>query len=387
MEQVLTTLSRHAALLLALVGVAALLLLNGAAYVRVMRPRSGTLEWISRYDRPTCTLLGTWTGLARGDAPPMAAAACGAAAAWGAASWFGLRELYDGAIPAAVLQETVLTHMVFPALTALAAYRLLRGLFGSRLGALLATLILSLTMTVQPVLLLPTAVAALLLTRYETASAEATFGETSLPLILAFAVAAVACYLAPPMAVLALAMTAILCMGAADRFVHAGRGRLLRGILTAWISLAVVWLLTYIPGAVAKGLPFPQLLTLQDFYSYAGYRAARGLLLGLSWGIQDPTPLYFDWPLLLCGLVAWAVCLVGGLRRPHGPALLAAAWFVALAVLWLLTGIYLLPLGCAACLCSLWADLAKRQQPWLAVVAGGSILLVQLSLYGFYWFT
>lgn len=387
MEQVLTALGRHGALLLALVGVAALLLLNGAAYVHVMRPRSGTLEWISRYDRPSCTLLGVWTGLTRGDAVPMAAAACGAAAAWGAASWMELWTQYGGAIPTVILQEVILSRMIVPALTALTVYRLLRGLFGSRLGALLATFILMLTMTVQPVLLLPVAACALLLTRYQTAPADATFGETGLWLILAFMVAAIACYLSATMVVLALAMTAILCMGAADRFVHAGRGRLVRGILAAWVSLLVVWLLTYVPGAVAQGMPFPRLLILRDFYGYAAYRAARGLLLGLSWGIYDATPLYFDWPLLLCGLAAWAVCLVGGLRRPKGPALLAAAWFVALAVLWLLTGLYLLPLGCVICLCSLWADLAQRQQPWLALVAGGSILLVQLSLYGFYWFT
>ena len=387
MEQVLAALGRYGALVLALVGVAALLLLNGAAYVRVMRPRSGTLEWISRYDRPSCTLLGIWSGLTRADALPMAAAACGAAAAWGAASWMELWARYGSDIPDVVLRETILTRMIVPALTALAVYRLLRGLFGSRLSALLATLILMLTMTVQPVLLLPVAVCALLLTRHQTAPADATFGETSLWLILAFMTVAIACYLSATMVVLALAMTVILCMGAADRFVHAGRGRLVRSLLAAWISLLAVWLLTYVPGAVAQGLPFPQLLILRDFYGYAAYRIVRGLLLGLAWGIYDATPLYFDWPLLLCGLAAWAVCLVGGLRRPKGPALLAAAWFVALAILWLVTGLYLLPLGCVFCLCSLWADLAQRQQPWLALVAGGSILLVQLSLYGFYWFT
>ena len=68
-------------------------------------------------------------------------------------------------------------------------------------------------------------------------------------------------------------------------------------------------------------------------------------------------------------------------------AFVAAGWMAALTVLWLLGGLYLVPLGCALCLSSLWADLSRRGQPWLAVVAGGSILLVQLTLYGFYWLT
>lgn len=387
MEHLLAQVEARWYLLLALVGLAALLLLNGVAYVRVMRPRSGTLEWISRYDRPACTLLDGWTPLTKGDIAPMISCACAAAALWGMAAWTGLRELYGSPLPADVLWEAAVTHMVFPALTALAAYRLLRGLFGSRLTALLGALILSFSMTVQPELLLTATVAALLLTRYLTAPVQSTFGEYSLFLILAFAMAAVGCYLQPVLAILVLAMSVLLCLGAADRFVHAGRGRLIRSMLAGWLSLAVVWLLAYVPGGVAQGLPFPQLLVLRDFYLYAVHRAAQGLLQGWSGGLPGILQLYFDWPLVLCGAAAFVACLVGGFRRPKASALLAAFWFVVLLALWLMTGRYLLPLGCLLCLGSLWADLCRRQQPWLAMVAGGSILLVQLTLYGFYWFT
>ena len=277
--------------------------------------------------------------------------------------------------------------MVFPALTALAFYRLLRGLFGSRLGALLGTWILTMSMAVQPSPMLVAALAALLLTRYLTAPAQSAFGEYSLYLILAFAMAAVGCYLRPGLAGVALTMFVLLCCGAADRFVHAGRGRLVRSLLAGLLSLAVVWILTYVPGGVAQGLPFPQLLVLRDFYEYALHRMGWELLNGLGSGVSPIVQFYFDWPLVICGTAAFVVCLVGGFRRPKAPALLAAGWMAALTVLWLLGGLYLVPLGCALCLSSLWADLSQRGQPWLAVVAGGSILLVQLTLYGFYWLT
>lgn len=387
MEQLLAQMGRHWYLLLALVGVAALLLLNGVAYVHVMRPRSGTLEWISRYDRPSCTLLDGWTALTMGDIAPLLSVALGAAAVWGAAALVTVRSLYGSPVPGDVLAETAVTHMVFPALTALAVYRLLRGLFGSRLAALLGTWILTLSVAVQPAPMLVTAVAALLLGRYLTAPAQSAFGDNSLYLILAFAMAAVGCYLRPGLAGVALTMTVLLCCGAADRFVHAGRGRLVRSLLAGWLSLAVVWILTYVPGGVAQGLPFPQLLVLRDFYEYALYRMGWELLNGLGSGLPPIVQLSFDWPLVLCGAASFVVCLVGGFRRPKAPALLAAGWMAALTALWLLTGLYLVPLGGVLCLSSLWADLSRRGQPWLAVVAGGSILLVQLTLYGFYWFT
>ena len=387
MEQLLAQLGRQWYLLVALAGVAALLLLNGAAYVHVMRPRSGTLEWISRYDRPACTLLDGWTGLTTGDIAPLLSVTLGAAAVWGAAALVTIRSLYGSPIPGDVLAETVVTHMVFPALTALAVYRLLRGLFGSRLGALLGTWILTLSMAVQPSPMLVAAVAVLLLTRYLTAPAQSEFGEYSLYLILAFAMAAVGCYLRPGLAGVALMMVVLLCCGAADRFVHAGRGRLVRSLLAGLLSLAVVWILAYVPGGVTQGLPFPQLLVLRDFYEYAFYRMGWELLEGLGSGVPPIVQFYFDWPLIICGAAAFVVCLVGGFRRPKASALLAAGWMAALTALWLLAGFYLVPLGCVLCLSSLWADLSRRGQPWLAVVAGGSILLVQLTLYGFYWLT
>ena len=161
----------------------------------------------------------------------------------------------------------------------------------------------------------------------------------------------------------------------------------MRSLLAGLLSLAVVWILTYVPGGVAQGLPFPQLLVLRDFYEYALHRMGWELLNGLGSGVSPIVQFYFDWPLVICGTAAFVVCLVGGFRRPKAPALLAAGWMAALTVLWLLGGLYLVPLGCALCLSSLWADLSQRGQPWLAVVAGGSILLVQLTLYGFYWLT
>ena len=366
------------------VGIAALLILYGVSYVRALQPRAGTLEWIELYDRRSFSLVGRWTGLNRRDAAPMAAVCAAAAAAWGFAAWRSLAGQY-AALSAAEWTEAVIHYGLVPALTAVFMYLLGKGLTGSTLTALLSALVLSLDLTAEPMLLLLTAAQALALTRYLTAGEDESFGEVCLRLILAFALNAVSCYVYGGFLVVTVAMVLLLVIGAAGRFVQLGRGWLLGSLLTAVLTWGAVTLLIYVPGAAAAGIAFPAGFLSRDFYLFALLRMLAGVEVAF-WGMPfNSTPLYFDWPLLLCGLCAFLALVVGMIRRRDMTNLVGTVWFAGLAAAWLLTGLYALPVGCMLCIGGIWGGFCRRERTFPVLLGSASLLALLLGLYLMSW--
>ena len=367
------------------VGLAALLVLYGLSYVRALQPRAGTLEWIERYDRRPFSLVGRWTGLDRRDAAPLAAACLVAAAAWSFAAWRSLMAQYSF-LTAAELTEAAVHYALVPVLTAACMYLLGKGLTGSTLTALLSALVLSLDLTAEPLLLLLTASQALALCRYLTAGEDESFGGVCLRLILAFALNAVGCYVYGGFLVVTAAMLVLLVIGAAGRFVLLGRGWLLRSLLTAVLTWTVVTVLIYVPGAAAAGIAFPAGFLSRDFYLFALLRFLSAVQVAF-WGMPfNNAPLYFDWPLLLCGLCACLTLAVGAFRRRDMTALTAAVWFVGLTAAWLLTGLYAVPVGAMLCIGGIWGGFCRRERLFPVLLGSACLLALLLGLYLMSWF-
>lgn len=367
------------------VGIVVLLVLYGVSYFRALQPKAGTLEWIRLYDRKPFSLVGRWTGLVRRDILPMLAACLVAAAAWGFAAWRSLSTQYAG-FSAAELTEIGVYYGLLPALTAASLYALVKGLSGSSLTALLSALVLSVDLTADPLLLGLTAAQALALTRYLTAGEGRGFGEVCLPLMLSFALNAVACYVYAGFLVVTVAMLLLLAVGAAGRFVQLGRGWLLRSLVAAVLTWAVVTVLIYVPGAAAAGIAFPSGFLSEQFYLYAALRILSGIQAAF-WAMPfNSTPLYFDWPLLLCGLCAFLALTVGTIRRRDMTGLVGVMWFAGLTAAWLLTGLYALPVGCMLCIGGIWGGFCRRERTFPVLLGSACLLALLLGLYIMSWF-
>ena len=364
------------------IGIVALLILYGVSYVRALQPRTGTLEWIAQYDRPSFSLVGRWTGLERRDAVPMLAVCLVALAAWGFAAW---RTLGDQLTSAAAVAEIAVHYGLVPVLAALFLYALLKGLTGSTLAALLGALVLSVDLTAEPLLALLTVAHVLTLTRYLTAAEERTFGEVCLPLILAFACNAVACYVYGGFLIVTVVLVVLLAAGAAGRFVLLGHGWLLRSLVTAVFTWAVVTVLVYVPGAAAAGMAFPVSFLRGDYYLYAGLRILSGLQVAFGLMPFDATPLFFDWPLLVCGLAAFVALTVGAIRRRDMTGLVGAVWFLGLTAAWLLSGLYVLPVGCMLCIGGVWGGFCRRERTFPVLLGSACLLALLLGLYLMSW--
>lgn len=386
MPEILTFFGTHWYYIASAVGMVLLLILYGVSYNRALQPRAGTLEWISLYDRPAFSLVGRWTGLVRADAVPLLAACVVAVAAWGFAAWRSLMEAYTGAplgVEAAL--EAGFHYGLAPVVTAICMYLLGKGLTGSTLTALLSALVLSLDLTADPLLLLLAAGQALLLTRYLTAGEDTGFGEVCLWLILAFALNAVACYVYEGFLIVTAAMVVLLIAGAAGRFVLLGRGWLLRSLVTAVLTWAVVTLLVYVPGAAAAGIAFPAGFLSKNYYLFAALRMVTGLQVAFGAMPFNATPLLFDWPLMLFGLGAFVAVAVGMIRRRDMTGLVGVVWFVALTVAWPVTGLYALPVGCMLCIGGVWGGFCRRGRTFPVLLGSACVLALLLGLYLMSW--
>ena len=364
------------------VGIAALLVLYGISYVRALQPRAGTLEWIERYDRRPFSLVGRWTGLGRRDVLPLAGLCLAAAAVWGLAAW---RSLGAQITTAAARMEVLFRYGLAPVLAAVCLYVLIKALTGSTLAALLSALVLTLDQTAEPLLVLLAAAQAVPLTRYLTAGEEQTFGGACLPLILAFALNALACYVYAGFLVLTAAMVVLLAAGSALRFVQLGHGWLLRSLVTAALSWAAVTVLVYVPGAAAAGLAFPAAFLARDFYLYLALRLFSGVQVAFAAMPFQAAPLGFDWPLLLCGLGAFAALWVGMFRLRDMTGLVGAVWFLGLAAAWLLTGMYAMPVGCMLCIGGVWGGFCRRERTFPVLLGSACLLALLLGLYILAW--
>ena len=368
-------------------GIAVLLALYGAAYFRALKPRAGTLEWIALYDRPPLAMAGRWYRLERADAVPLPVCCLLAAAAWGYAAWSSYQAVYPDVldVPEALLQLGIY-YGLLPALTAAGAYCLLKGLFGSTSVTMLGVLILSADLTAEPVSMLAATLLLLGLLRFLTAGEQQTFGESCLPLLLTSVLIPIGCYFQPALLIPSAAVLLLLLAGCTIRFVRLGEGWFLKSLLTAVLPAAVTTLLLHIPAAVAAGLPFPQMLGSGAFYRSLAQRAAAavsGLFHAGLWNVL-PAAAY-DWPLLICGLCAAAAAAAGLLRRRDYRGLMLPVWFLALAAMWVLSGLYAMPLACVLCLCYVWADLYRREKYILAGLGAGCLLVLLLAFYILSW--
>lgn len=374
--------------LLAALGLVILLIVYGAAYVRALRPRTGTLEWISRYDRPTFGIAGKRYPLERSDAGPAVCAGLLAAALWGLAAWRNLGGPL--AVPTATWELVVLgilNFFILPAVTAVCAYLLFQGLFGVSYVALLGAIILSLNMTMSPLPAAVTVVSLLLLCRFLTAEAGETFASRSPWLILTAAVLTAGCYFEPGLAVLAAAEAVLLIAGCISRFVQLGRGSLIKSLCLAMVGVAVTTVLLYIPAALVAGMPFPKLLISKAYYLMIVHRA-EALFAGQfgNWtALALPTMAYYDWPLLLCGLAAFLAAAAGLFRRRDYRGLLLTLLVFGLTAMWLLGACYAVPVACVACFCYAWSELHRRDRAYLAEIGAAAILLILAAQYVLFW--
>lgn len=369
-------------------GVIGLLVFYGAAYVRALRPREGTLEWISSYDRPVFSIAGQWRGLEKRDVLPLLCACVVAAGMWGFAAWRSFFSTYiQGGVSTAVAVEAAIYYCAAPLATAVCTYLLLKGLFGQTMVSLLGTLVLAMDLTADPLSLLFSVLTALLLTRFLTTDGDAGFGEGCLMLILAFVVAAVGCYFQPALVIVAGAALLILLAGCAGRFVQLGSGWLVRSVVTALLAFGVTMTLIFVPAAVTNGMAFPKLLVTGDFYVFAAKRfllGARNAFTGNSffWVISAA---YYDWPLLLCGLTAAVAAVARLIARRDYRGLVTVGWYVALAALWLAGGVYALPLGSVLCIGGVWEVLCRREKRYWTVLGAVCLLALLSLLYLYSW--
>lgn len=375
-----------AALLLAALAIIAWYFVS---YARALRPRAGTLEWIGMHDRPAFSLSGRRSPLRRGDALPLVLAVLLPAAVWGSTALHTLLGSYPGgAVPRDTALSVAVSYCVLPAVTGAAAYVLLKNLFGSTRTALLGCLLLALDLTASPISAAAVTLSSVFFWRFLTTEYGASFGASCPDLVLAAAVLAAGRYFDPALAVFAAAGLVFLVMGGLFRFRAGFRGRTAVSLLVFLLVFAAVTALLYLPAAVVGGWPFPALLAPVTADGGSFYRDVVWARLvrdytgffSLSAAADAPALLRFDWPLLLTGLLAVLASLLAAIRRraPQGPFLCIG--FAALAVMWLLSGSYALPVFCAGGLCFVWSELERRGQRTLEWLGAGCLILMLLVL-------
>lgn len=367
--------------LAAAAGMAVLLVVYAIAYVRALKPRAGTLEWIGCYDRPALAIAGGWHGLHPGDVLGILWVSLLAVTARGALTWQTLAAVFAGAGSWLVLAYALLYYLAIPAVTVYCAGVLFKGLFESRLPVLMTLLLLVLDWTAEPILLCISVLSLLFLCRYLTAEAERTFAARLPDLVLTFAVLTVGCYFEPASVVLLMAVLVLLTAGCIIRFAQLGRGQLWASLAAAVVTVAVTVLLMYIPAAFVAGMPFPKLLILRSYHLLIIERL-RALFDGLFfWDPHRLVPMPYCWPMLLGGFGAWIAALAGLLRRRDVRGLVLTVWFLALAAIWIFCGVYAMPLAGAACICYVWADLCRRRKNVLMGIGAGCMVLLLLMTY------
>ena len=366
------------------VGLTVLLVFYVAAYFRALRPRTGTLEWIAFYDQPAFSLAGRWHPLTGGDAWAALVSLLLGAGIWATAGWTGFgAALRSGMLPTDFLVAMAVTYVVLPGLTALGAYLLFRGLFGSRAAALLAVAAVMLDLTAEPETMVFAVWSGLFLCRFLTAGEDHSFGEACPNLILAFALLAVGPYFSPALLWLAAADLVILAACSAGRFVHLGRGWFWAGLATALATLVLTTLALYLPAALLAGMRFPQLLLSRDYYLLIWQR-----LTAIGWEAFRPglalealVVFLYDWSMVLCGLCGLAAALGALFGRWDPLGLVLTLWCLAVGVMAVLGNTFCLPMAFGGCFAMVWSDLLRRDRKGLAWMGGTCVIVMMLTLY------
>lgn len=360
------------------------------AYFRAQRPRDGTLEWIALHDRPHLRLQTqgqmTWR-----DLVALCAVSLVTLAAWAFALLPLLREQTDGSSYA--MATGMAYHCAAPVLNAALAYLLMKQLGGSTAAAILGGCLLGMNLLTDPTLSLFLTAASLFACRFGAAAETRSFGGNAANLLLCALSLVAGCYFRPALSLFAIAILVLLVLACVLRFINRGRpdGYLPKTLLVFVAGLAVSVVLVFLPAAALWGRSGTMLLLAPftgNYYVMIAQRAAElfsGLLYWDSLSILSG--LYYDWPLLVTGLLAVLTAVVSLLRRRDGLGLILTLLLLGAAAMWLLAGSYALPVVCALALSCLWASLLRRGRRGL-VATGAAVLLTATAVFNtfFFWY-
>jgi hypothetical protein len=322
-------------------------------YAKTMRPREGTLEWIGMYDKARFTLSRPENPFAVRDVGAAALAAVCAAAAL-LLRYGMLAAAYGASLRNVLTSSAFLLALVFTAFGAAGMYLLLQSLLRDRPAAFCAAALYGFASYPHSGSAALLVLSLLFLWMWLRQDACAPLWKTVwwwLLSIAAFAAAMLWLHSLVWLSVLYL-FCFLLKLFSRVRAKSAGKK-----ITPVWLSVLLMLLLALLAGialAAAADLrgvritpeALSSVLTAPSFYLDLLRRVphvfARVLCLP---GFDALRSLRHDWPIALCGTAAAIAACFGLRQRRETPAAAIAVLFAALALLWLFTNTWLLPLA------------------------------------------
>lgn len=362
-----------------IIGLPVLVLLYCAACAAALRPRTGTLAWISACDRPTPPVIGRPHPAEKKDLLPLAGICILTCLLRVVGTMWPLSVSFS--LPPVQLALALLERVGGPLAAVVLSYFLMKRLFGQTFSAALCAGLIAADLSADPVSLAFSAASLFCLVRYLTGPEEPSFRQTLIPLAGGFVFLAAGCYFDPALLPMLAAAVFLCVMGCVDRFVMTGKLWLFPCLGTAFLSVALTWIAVFIPAGMWEGYEFPSMLVEGGYYLMVVLRLGSGFAALFSGGLTVAVP--DDWPLLLAAFPALISAAVWMVRDHNRRSILILVWFVMQCLTLVLLGNHALSLGCAVCLCQVWSRLEENRFLWLGCVGAGALfalLLMQIFL-------
>ena len=361
-----------------IIGLPALVLLYSAVCAAALRPRTGTLAWITACDRPSPHLLGHPHPAVKKDVLPLAAVCAVTVLLRAAGSMQPFAAFFSQ--PPAPLAWALLELAGAPLAAAALAYLLMKRLFGQTVSAALCAALVAADFSANPVSLAFSAASLYCLVRYLTVPEDAGFPQAAIPLVGGFVCLAIGCVFDPAL-LLMLAAAVFLCLvGCADRFIMTGKLWVPSCLAAALLSVTLTWIAVFIPAGLADGYTFPAMLAEGGYDWMALRRLGAGFSALYSGGLAAVS-LPDGWPLFLAAFPALLAAAVWLVRDHSRHSLVVFIWSVMQLLTLALLGSNALSLGCAVCLCQVWSKLEENRFLWLAWVGAGALFALLLALH------
>lgn len=359
------------------IGLPVLVLLYCAVCVAALRPRTGTLAWISACDRPTPPMIGLPHPAEKKDLLPLAGICVLTCVLWVAGTMRPLSVSFS--LLPVELALLLLERVGGPLAAVVLSYLLMKRLFGQTFSAALCAVLIAADLSADPVSLAFSAASLFCLVRYLTAPEEPSFRQTLIPLAGGFVFLAAGCYFDPALMLMLTAVVFLCVIGCVDRFVMTGKLWLSPCLGTALLSVALTWIAIFIPDGMREGYRFPSMLVEGGYYLMVLLRLGNGFTALFSGGLTAVLP--DDWPLLLAAFPAVIAAAVWLVRCHNCRSILLLVWALMQFLTFALLGSHVLSLGCAVCLCQVWSRLEENRFLWLACVGAGALFLLLLVQY------
>ncbi len=380
MRQVMAFVQQYWYMVLAMTAVSAVFAGYFILYSRAQRPREGTLEWISLYDRPSFSLSGVAHAVTGVDLAPLILVCVLTFFSWNIQIGSALFPAGFQALSEDQQLAVGLNYLLLPTLSVGILYLLIKSLYGRSGIAFLSALILGLDVTWQPAVTFFTLLTTYFTYQHLSKDYDSPTWEMAGSLILIETFFLAACYFSSCMLLYGLCLLACLLVGFCLRFRAGARtgsfGYLLKMLLISALWMALMTILLFVPAGLARGMTLPDMLVSAEFYhmiwlrvnriAASAFRPSAGLLA---------TAMAYDWVLLCGGTFAVIAMVAAAVRRRKTQGLIVGVWYLGFVALCVLGGGVALPAVCLVALAGVWSSLIDRGRLAMGYLCPAAILL------------